>query len=116
MTPLPKPQPRAALVRARYPIQLTTWQRAMRNRPRQAMNPTQEQIAAALPQPPKDGDTIAALPARVLPESEMDAGFYAALLKRQAVVGLGQGEVPRAVAERLWDAGLVRVVAKPAGL
>jgi hypothetical protein len=80
---------------------------------------TPEQVAEAIAKAhpvPVEGDTIAALPARALPDSEMDAGFYAALLQRQAVVGLGQGEVPLAVAERLWDAGVVRVVARPAGL
>lgn len=110
MTPLRK-QP--ALIRARYNIQLTTGQRAMRNRPRPGpMNVSKEQIDKAVAKivgRPYAGQTIEALPGTA-PENEMDAGFYAALLLRPAKVGRGPGEVPSAVSDRLYDAGLVRRV------
>jgi len=113
MTPLPLPKPRSvpALIRARHNIQLTTGQRAMRNRPRApAMTASQEEIDNAIAKVtgrPYAGQTIEALPGTA-PENEMDAGFYAALLLRPAKVGRGPGEVPSAVSDRLYDAGLVR--------
>lgn len=113
MTPIPKPKPRPALIRARHNIQLTTTQRAMRNRPKApAMTTTQEEIDRAIAKVngrPYPGQTIEALPGTP-PADEVDAGFYAALLLRPAKVGRSPGEVPAAVSDRLYDAGLVRRV------
>lgn len=109
MTPLRKPRP--ALIKARHNIQLTATQRAMRNRPRPApMTTTQDEIDKAIAKVtgrPHAGQTIEALPGTP-PTDEADAGFYAALLLRPAKVGRGPGDVPSAVSDRLYDAGLVR--------
>lgn len=112
MTPIPKPKPkRSTFIRARYNLQLTNGQSAMRERRLPPIKmPTDEEIAEALHNPPQPGDTIAALPCRHAIEDEMDAGFYNAVWQRWTVVGEGVGEVPEAVAERLYKAGLIRVV------
>lgn len=110
LLPLPKPK-RPTFIRARHNLQLTNGQRAMRERRLPPIKmPTDEEIAEALHNPPQPGDTIAALPCRNPIEDEMDAGFYNVVYQRWTVVGDGAGEVPEAVAERLYKAGLVRVV------
>lgn len=112
MTPIPKPKLTPHLVRARYNIQLTSGQRAMRNRrvpPAEVEPGMVERVVEETFPAPVMGDAVAALPLRAAIPDEVDASFYAALRLGAMTVGDGVGEMPLAVAVRLRDAGALVV-------
>lgn len=74
--------------------------------------PTDEWIAAQLAHSkgrPYWGDTIRST-GDGAGGDEVDDGYLAAIRLAPRTVGLADGEVPMAVADRLYDAGLVRKV------
>lgn len=88
-------------------IPMTNAQYLRWKRPRPAHSPGNlEKTIADMTRAPQTGETIAALPGRP-PADEMDAGFYGALRAGARVVGDDPGQVPLAVAERLFMVGLV---------
>ena len=117
MTPLPKPTPHLRRMRADNPIPMkSTEYLRWRNKPKPApiSLPTGADVVAGLARiqgRPYPGDTIEAVPGEP-PADEMDAGFYGALRLSSMVVGAQEGRVPWPVANRLYDAGLIRRVEK----
>lgn len=111
MTPKLKPLPR---LNPKLHVPITAAQRALlaRRRAIPMALPTQAEMDAFFAHSrgrPYAGDTIEATgPGEV--EDEMDAGFLAAVRLEPRNIGLGTGEVPPLVADRLYDAGLVRKV------
>jgi len=116
MTPIPKPQPALRRLNPKLHVPVTAAQKALLARRRAAPTrpPSDDWIAAQLAHSqgrPYPGDTIEAAAGGEV-EDEIDAGYLAAVRKAPRVAGNEPGQVPMAVAHRLYDAGLVRRVEK----
>lgn len=118
MTPLPKPLANRGgtrRMRADNPLPMTSAQylrwRA-RRRPTPMPLPTPAEIEAGLARifgRPYWGDTVEPCAEGAVAD-EVDAGYLAAIRLAPRLVGTEAGQVPPAVAWRLYDAGLIRKV------